>query len=560
MPQAVEDYLRSLNTSDRARAAAWDAVYKSADDADFEQRLKQLPFSDDVRADLWDLRQGGELSGPAITPQPANPAQFTEAPPQPEGSATGRFVRNMAAQLNPIEAVKGVVQAVTSPLVTAQNLYTAHADQFGKAGEAWRQGRLSEAAGHAAAGVIPLVGPAAANAGEQIGSGDIAGGAGSMAGLLLPAGAPALARSAVRGARRVMSPAGRESMAAGLEAGARGRVAEVMSPQVGREKVRRGNQAERVAPRIVQDMAEQGAPWSREGLAGNVTTRYQAARKALDEATDARLSARTFETQPILDSLREARAKLTAEAVEGSRPIRAAGPNGQLSSVPLGEDVVPGPNAARVAVIDQAIAEIQQLGPVARYEPIRRIRQAYDSQAEVRYSPSVTVDFLKNQQGAQGAADVTYALRQQLATWDPQTAAANADFSLYKTANDVLEATREVERTRPRVGRLIANRIFGVVAGGNSGGVLGAATGYVAAPLLDAGSSLGMTTKLRTAALQQRLATAIRTGNVQQVTSLADQLKRLTPQAAVLTEQARATAGATAQGSPAGTPPPSAQR
>src|SRR5207247_10371873 len=119
---------------------------------------------------------------------------------------------------------------------------------------------------------------------------------------------------------------------------------------------------------------------------------------------------------------------------------------------PLGADVVPGPNAARVAVIDQAVDELRQLGPEARYEPIRRIRQAYDSQAKTVYSPSVTADYLKAHGGKLGAADGTGTLREGLARWDPKTAAANSQYSLYRTANDVLEATAEVERTRPKVG------------------------------------------------------------------------------------------------------------
>jgi hypothetical protein len=57
--------------------------------------------------------------------------------------------------------------------------------------------RALSAAPHALAGSVPFVGPAALHAGEQIGSGDVAGGLGSAAGVLAPlvAGkaAPALA-------------------------------------------------------------------------------------------------------------------------------------------------------------------------------------------------------------------------------------------------------------------------------------------------------------------------------------------------------------------------------
>lgn len=564
MPDPVADYLRTLNTSDRARAAAWDAAY-ATDDADAAERLRALPFGNDVRAALWDLRQGGALEGTPTDPvQPTND-QFTEAPAQPEGSATGRFLSNAGAMLNPITAAQGIYNAVRHPLDTGAAILQAQGEQFGKAGDAFREGRYSEAIGHGAAGVVPLVGPAAAAAGEQIGSGDVAGGLGAAAGMLIPVGAPAALRGAVRGTRAVMSPTARAAAATSLEQSAAGRVADVISPKVGANKTRFGNKAEGVAPQLAKDLAEDGAPWTREGFHAQVGERLTAAEQGLDAASDARLSARTFETKPLIDALLEKRRALTAEAVEGSRPIPTVhGPggvptpsgmtrnvsSGQMQRTltkegrPLGEDVVPGPNAGRVAVLDQAIDELRQLGPVTRYEPIRRIRQSYDGPAKAVYSPSMTADYLKAQGGKLGAADVTGTLRDTLAKWDPETAAANADYSLYRTADDVLEATREVERTRPRVGRVIAARVFGTVTGGQLGGAAGAAMGYVGAPLLDAGAAMGLTTKLKIAGLQQQLANAIRGGHVEHAMSLTEKLARLAKSprtqatAGVLIEQA----------------------
>lgn len=59
----IADYLKALNTSDRVRQAAWDATY-APDEVDAKQRLQALPFSDDVRANLWDLRSGKTLAQP----------------------------------------------------------------------------------------------------------------------------------------------------------------------------------------------------------------------------------------------------------------------------------------------------------------------------------------------------------------------------------------------------------------------------------------------------------------------------------------------------------------
>lgn len=91
-------------------------------------------------------------------------------------------------------------------------LIQAHWQQFQKAKKAYDAGRYSEAAGYTAAGVLPLVGPMAAQAGEQIGTGDpreMARGFGTAAAAVRPqAGAEAVGAVA-RGVGRVVSGAGR---------------------------------------------------------------------------------------------------------------------------------------------------------------------------------------------------------------------------------------------------------------------------------------------------------------------------------------------------------------
>jgi len=98
-------------------------------------------------------------------------------------SAARRFFSNAGAMLNPVTAVKGLATAAMNPVETYRGMVDASAEQFGKAGEALREGRYSEAVGHGAAGVIPAIGPAAANIGEQIVE-DPYGGAGAATGLL----------------------------------------------------------------------------------------------------------------------------------------------------------------------------------------------------------------------------------------------------------------------------------------------------------------------------------------------------------------------------------------
>ena len=76
-----------------------------------------------------------------------------------------------------------------SPIDTVKGLAGAQMDQFRKAGKAFQEGRYVEGIGQGAAGMLPVLGPAAASIGEQMGSGDIAGGLGAALPSLVPAGA-----------------------------------------------------------------------------------------------------------------------------------------------------------------------------------------------------------------------------------------------------------------------------------------------------------------------------------------------------------------------------------
>lgn len=477
-------------------------------------------------------------------------AEAENSPAPVTGRAVGRFLRGAGELLNPVTIAQGLYQAARHPIDTGSALISAQGEQFSKAGEALSRmqqaptwsgaiGAASEAIGHGVAGATPVLGPIAAEAGEQIAAGDVAGGLGKGAGLLAPVVG---ARPAIAATRRGMQAAPRiaQRVTGALERGAASRVADVMSPKVGANKVRFGNQAEKVAPQIAKDLAKDGAPLTREGLHTQIGSKLAEAEAGLDAAADARLAARTFETQPLIDGLLEKRAALTSEAVEGSRTQRSAMQRTsaivdergrpitvtEQARVPIGDDIVPSPNSARVAVIDQAIAELRQLGPVTRYDPIRVMRQAYDGPAKAVYSPSMTADYMKAQGGKLGAADVTGVLRERMAQWDPQTATANASYSLYRSADDVMQAAIETERTRPRVGRQIMARLTGTIFGQQAAGVPGAVAGYVGAPVVDAALSAGFTTQLKTARAMQQLADAVRSGNMERVNGAVALLQR----------------------------------
>ncbi len=291
-----------------------------------------------------------------------------------------------------------------------------------------------------------------------------------------------------------------------------------MTPKVGPNKVRFGRMAADVAPQIARD-PDLGA-LSRSGLADKVGAKLQEAEAALDAAADARNPNRVEYTGPILAELEARKARLTAQTA-------------RVGTFKAGEDVVPTPNAPRVAVINQAIDEIKQLGPVVNYDALRQIRQAYDGQAKAVYAPAVTADFLQKQGSKLGAADVTGVLRDRLAKFDPQTAAANATYSFYRSANDVLQAAEETERTRPKVGRQIIARLTGSVVGGEAGGLPGALAGYVAGPIADAVANSGPTLRIGYARKLASLADALRAHDLGKTISVAEQLKQMRPNLAL---------------------------
>jgi hypothetical protein len=119
------------------------------------------------------------------------------------GSAVGRFASGVWKNINPVEMVKGLGQAVSSPIETGKAVVGQMGEPWEMADHAGAEGRYSEMVGHGLAGSLPLVGPAAAAAGERIGSGDVAGGLGEATGLLAPMAA---ARPAAALAGRALAP------------------------------------------------------------------------------------------------------------------------------------------------------------------------------------------------------------------------------------------------------------------------------------------------------------------------------------------------------------------
>lgn len=165
--------------------------------------------------------QGGDwfASTAPKSRRPVSAEDFLE--PKPEGSSVGRFLSNAGEMLNPITMVKGVAQAIANPIDTASALMAAQAGEGRKALADAKAGRYVEMLGHGAAAALPLLGPAAAAAGEQIASGDIAGGLGKAAGLIAPAvvGAAVPKATKVPAVAKAADPLAAEAVEFGLRHG-----------------------------------------------------------------------------------------------------------------------------------------------------------------------------------------------------------------------------------------------------------------------------------------------------------------------------------------------------
>lgn len=459
---------------------------------------------------------------------------------------------------NFFDTTGGAGYAVRHPIDSAglmlSAIVDAHRDQAKKTASAYDrlskattvEDKLAAAADlfqHAAGTVVPLVGPAVSNAVDTAKTDPWRGG-----GQLLGLAAPALAGKAV-GA--IVPDA--TQIAEATDRAATEKMADVISPKVGREKLRFGQMAQDVAPTLARDPAT--AAVSRAGLAAKVETQLDAARQALDDAHDARNPATArYDTQPLVDQLTAARDKLVAQPVEGSqvtpktvtKPSAVLGPDGQpvttttQQAVPLGTPQVAPQDLPAYRALSTAIDQVKGLGEVATYDALRKLRAGYDVGAQKIYTPSITQDFLTARGEGLGWSQAAGGVRDFLAAKDPTTAAANAKYALWRRASDVLQATEETERARPmRLTKTILSSsgsgvgaAIGGYAGGAEGATLGAVVGGVLGPAVEAARASGVTTQIATSRLLAQLSDALRASNRNVALSTLKQLAQTTGQTA----------------------------
>lgn len=327
-----------------------------------------------------------------------------------KGSPLARFASNFGEMINPVTMAKGLYNTVRHPIDTGVAIIERQGEQFGKAVDDFGAGRYSEMVGHGAAGLLPVLGPMAADAGEQIGSGDVAGGLGTAAGILAPFAVKGVvdARSASRArsagpradylereavdqvSRRVLSPANPKY---------RGPAADVAP-----ELLKRGVQGDRIQ---VQQWADDLIGTSSE---------------AIDRAWDALPAGHKTPTGPIV-------ARLNSKL----REMEFSGPKGHSVN----------------PVLKNAHAQLSQLrdfvksrGTSLSVDDVRALRQQFDDAAAEAGAFAKTSGDANLSAAGQAALDTANAFRQEIANTVPGLAPANADMHLGLTVRDILDPTK----------------------------------------------------------------------------------------------------------------------
>lgn len=176
-------------------------------------QAKPLDFSDLGATRVTPLVQAGQQPGAEPSEAPSflhGVAESTITPITQTAVNVGRYAQtiyNEAGEhlkngeyLKAAGTLLGALAGADERNPTIQmfhGILDAHKEQLKTSAAMAKQGRWSEAVGHGLAGVTPVVGPAAAKAGEDIGQGQIAYGFGQGAGLLATVLAPRVIGGAV---------------------------------------------------------------------------------------------------------------------------------------------------------------------------------------------------------------------------------------------------------------------------------------------------------------------------------------------------------------------------
>lgn len=409
------------------------------------------------------------------------------------------FVRNVLPSTRAADYIEGPLYALQHPLDALSLLVgavkDAHGNQAAKTGEAAQRvisaptlggkvGALSETLGHGLATVLPMVGPAAANAGEQIASGDIAGGLGATTGLLTP--------SALAAGRGIAAPV-RARVAEGLHQDALTRVGKALNPTTRENKVR----TERIAPemlerrvtaRNLQKLEETAAAKSNEAGA-----KVEAA--LAPHADDLR------DTMSLVDELEKAKEEFTGTTATGEKVINDKG---------------------RVGRIQKLQDTLMEYGDQISVGSMVKLRRNWDRVVEAGKGFTTP----KAGERAWAAREGRSVLRDDLVEAVPNLDQVNADFSFWQTLEDITAATNQrrqgqkgdLTSTIAGAGGAVAAEVMMPGAGAVKGGLQAALGAKVFASLKRFVDSPGW--QLWSAVQKERLADALMSKDVNRVQGL----------------------------------------
>lgn len=412
-------------------------------------------------------------------------------------------------------AVQGMARAQWDEAVTAAQKAKAFATGRGDA--------LTgvEALGHGLAAILPILGPAAANVGEHGAQGDIAGMVGGAAGLLTPFAAK-YGLEVKKSGSVIPTPA---KVAAGASSVTKlDRLMRDANTQVSQRVLAPANPRYKpTATRIAPEVLERGLSGDRIALQQSAEQGLADAGAAIDQATvGAGGAALPIPTRPIIDALTN---RIQEFQVNGS--------------------VIP-TAVEKVAHLTKLRDYIKKLGPQAPLSDVLKIRDEFYATAEEAGGYAKKGDAGLGTV-AWAAREAGSAIRQHLAALNPEAAAARADYTFWKSLNDVLDpdlgrpksgaASAGVTGGRATVGAVAAQAI-GTTQLGKAAAAVG--LGKILPLIQDTVNSPAW--QLAKAADKYKLAEAIRKGQPSVVQGVLYKIAALAPKGQSLPAMAAATA------------------
>lgn len=496
-------------------------------------RRQQKPLEEELEIVSFEPLSDDDIVGQESVPRP--PVQ---------GGALKRLIKGTAETALPTDTLSDVwegpkymfgspSQFIDSLKLIGGSIYDASANQAGQAKEAFNQGRPLAAAGHAL-GALPVVGPMGAEVTAKVQEGDLAGALGNILGVVGPGKfGPKVRAGKVAGGNTPRT----------MQAAATEKFTQFAAPSQGPNVRRFTKQAEKHAPTVLRD--PDMSALTLDDFKFKVEDKLVNAQSGLDAAHNARIPATArYDTKSIIRTLDKQIERLTAKPIEGSRaerkvverqssivdesgrPITVAEPQTQ----PFGKDVTPAPNVKQVEVLARIRSEVAALGPSATYEALRRIREGWDKTAKAKYLRDNTSDLLRATGEADAAEKGTRVLRDFLAKRDPVTNTANADYHLWRSMNEVVEAAKAPGGRPKRLLTGVLNRTAGALAGSGAayahGNPMAIIAGYMAGHAIEKAASSGLSTKLLIARKYQTLADALRGGNTGQISAALKAIER----------------------------------